>query len=117
MIYRRSSRVSSQLYSLRQLEGVKQFCRGSKVAELVGRSSRSRKREAGKRSSEQGFQIIDRANADGDVWTVALSPVRGEVVCNCIQGNLVNFGVRLCGLEGGRSAGTAWCKKIAYRIE
>ena len=55
------------LGSLRQLEGVELFCRGSEVAELVGGHSHHRKRERWKRRSEQGVQIVPCSDADGDV--------------------------------------------------
>jgi hypothetical protein len=58
---------------------VELFRRSSEVAELVGGHSHCRKREGGKRRSEQGVQILDCADADGDVWAVMLSRVSGKI--------------------------------------
>jgi hypothetical protein len=51
------------------------------------------------------------------MWAVMLSPVRCEVVCNSIDGGLVNLRVLHCGLEGGSSTGTARCHKFADCIK
>jgi hypothetical protein len=49
---------------LAQFEGVELFRRCSEVAELVDGGSHGRKRERGKRRSEQGVQIFDCADAE-----------------------------------------------------
>jgi hypothetical protein len=79
--------------SLSQLEGVELFRCRPEVAELVCRYSYGRKRERGKRCSKQGIQIINRADTDGDVWTVMLSSMLGKVRRNRIDGGLVNVRV------------------------
>src|SRR5277367_217758 len=103
--------------SMRQVEGVELFRRRSEVAKLVGGCSRSRKGERRKRRRQQGIQIVDRADADRDMWTVMLSPVRGKVVCNSIDGPLVNLRVLRCGFEGGSGPGTDRCHKSSDCLE
>src|SRR5271155_3994672 len=100
--------VEHLVYSLLQLERVELLCRSSKITKLIGGRCYHRKRERGKRSSEQGVQILHCTDADSDVRAVILSGVSGEIGCDRVDRGLVDFGLVGRRREGGSSARAGW---------